>query len=66
MVIISAASGHPAPALQGKGLWVTVALGVFSVTLAVALTDRFPERSVELQATVIALMGGAGVAIAGP
>jgi signal transduction histidine kinase len=65
VLIISAASGQPAPALQGTGLWVTVALVVFGVTLAGALADSFPERSVEIQATVIALMGAAGVAIAG-
>jgi signal transduction histidine kinase len=65
VLIISAASGQPAPALQGTGLWVTVALVVFGVTFAGALTDSFPERSVEIQATVIALMGAAGVAIAG-
>jgi hypothetical protein len=44
---------------------VTLALCVFAVTLVIAVRDGFPERSVEVQAFVIAVMGAAGVAIAG-
>ena len=53
------------PGLHGKALAVTVALCVFAVTLLIAIRDGFPERSVELQTAVIAVMGAAGVAIAG-
>ena len=50
--------------MHGKALAVTLALCAFAVTLLVAVRDRFPERSVELQTVVIAVMGAAGVAIA--
>ena len=65
VVVLGSANSHPVPGLHGKGLAVTLALLVFAVTLVVAVRDGFPERSVELQAVVIAVMGGAGVAIAG-
>ena len=65
VVVLGGANSHPVPGLHGKGLAVTLALLVFAVTLVVAVRDGFPERSVELQAVVIAVMGAAGVAIAG-
>ena len=65
VVVLGSANSHPVPGLHGKGLAVTLALLVFAVTLVVAVRDGFPERSVELQAVVIAVMGAAGVAIAG-
>ena len=65
VVVLGSANSHPVPGLHGKGLVVTLALCVFAVTLVVAVRDGFPERSVELQAVVIAMMGAAGVAIAG-
>ena len=65
VVVLGSANSHPVPGLHGKALAVTVALCVFAVTLVVAVRDGFPERSVELQAVVIAVMGAAGVAIAG-
>jgi signal transduction histidine kinase len=65
VVVLVSANSHPVPGLHGKALAVTLALGVFAVTLVVAVRDGFPERSVELQTAVIAVMGAAGVAIAG-
>ena len=65
MVVLGSANGHPAPGLHGKALAVTLALCVFAASLLVAIRDGFPERGVELQAAVIAVMGAAGVAIAG-
>ena len=65
MVVLGSANSHPVPGLHGQPLAVTVALSVFAVTLLVAVADGFPERSVGLQTAVIAVMGAAGVAIAG-
>ena len=65
MVVLGSANSHPVPGLHGKALAVTLALCVFAVTLVVAIRDGFPERSLGLQAAVIAVMGAAGVAIAG-
>jgi signal transduction histidine kinase len=65
VVVLGSANSRPVPGLHGKALAVTLALCVFAVTLLVAVRDGFPERSVELQTVVIAVMGAAGVAIAG-
>ena len=65
MVVLGSANSHPVPGLHGKALAVTLALCVFAATLLIAVRDGFPERSVELQTAVIAVMGAAGVAIAG-
>jgi signal transduction histidine kinase len=65
VVVLGSANSHPVPGLHGKALAVTLALCVFAVTLAVAIRDSFPERSLGQQAAVIAVMGAAGVAIAG-
>ena len=65
MVALGSANSHPAPGLHGQGLGVTLALCVFAVALLIAILDGFPERSVRLQAAVIAVMGAAGVAIGG-
>ena len=65
MVVLGSANSHPVPGLHGKALAVTLALCVFAVSLVVAVRDRFPERPIELQTAVIAMMGAAGVAIAG-
>jgi len=65
MVVLSSANAHPAPGLHGKGLAVTLVLCVFGVILLVAIRDDFPERRLELQGLAIAMMGAAGVAIAG-
>ncbi len=65
MVVLGSANSHPVPGLHGQALAVTVALCAFAVTLLIAIRDGFPERSVELQTVVIAVMGAAGVAIAG-
>jgi len=65
VVVLGSANSHPVPGLRGQALAVTLALCAFAVTLLIAVRDRFPERGVELQAVVIAVMGAAGVAIAG-
>jgi signal transduction histidine kinase len=65
VVLVGSSNGEPAPALHGEGLAILLALGVFAATLAIALRDGFPDRSPPLQAAVIALMGAAGVALAG-
>ena len=65
VVVLGSANSQPVPGLHGKALAVTVALCVFAATLMVAVRDGFPERDVRLQTVVIALMGAAGVAIAG-
>ena len=65
VVVLGSANSHPVPGLHGKALAVTVALSVFAVALLVAVADGFPERSVGLQTAVIAVIGAAGVAIAG-
>src|SRR5262249_2600062 len=62
-VAIGAINGHPAPATQGKGLGVTVALVVFAATLAFSVSASFLERTRTLQAATIAAMGAAGVAL---
>jgi signal transduction histidine kinase len=65
VVVLGSVNSHPVPGLHGKGLAVTLALCVFAVALLIAIRDSFPERSLWLQAAVIAAMGGAGVAIGG-
>ena len=65
VVALGSANSHPVPGLHGKALAVTLALCAFAVTLVVAVRDEFPERNFGLQAVVIAVMGAAGVAIAG-
>ena len=62
---LGSAGSHPAPAVHGKGLAVTLALCLFAVTVAITIRDRFLERTVEQQAAVILAMGASGVAIAG-
>jgi signal transduction histidine kinase len=65
VVALGSANSHPVPGLHGKALVVTLALCTFAATLLVAIRDGFPERSLELQAVVIGVMGAAGVTIAG-
>jgi signal transduction histidine kinase len=64
VVAAGTAGGHPAPGLHGKAAAVTLALGAFAVMLALAIRDRFSERSYGAQAAVISTMGAAGVALA--
>ena len=65
VVVLGSTNSHPVPGLHGTALAVTFALVVFAAMLLVAIHDGFPERSLGLQAATIALMGAAGVAIAG-
>ena len=62
-VVVGAINGHPAPAGHGDGLGVAAALVVFSVSLALAVQGSFVGRSLAVQASVIAAMGAAGVAL---
>jgi signal transduction histidine kinase len=65
VVVLGSANSHPVPGLHGKALAVTLTLCVFAAMLLIAIRDGFPERSLEFQAAVIAVMGAAGVGIAG-
>jgi signal transduction histidine kinase len=64
VVVLGSTNSQPAPGLHGKSLAVTLVVCVFAAALLVAIQDGFPERGLELQTAVIALMGVAGVAIA--
>ena len=57
-------AGHPSPGLHGEALAVTLALGAFIATLALAVRDQFTNRGYGEQAAVISVMGAAGVALA--
>ena len=65
VVVLASANSQPVPGLHGKALAVTLALCVFVAMLLIAIRDGFPELSLKLQGAVIAVMGAAGVAIAG-
>ena len=65
VVVLGSANSDPVPGLHGKALAVTLALCVFVAMLLIAIRDGFPELSLKLQGAVIAVMGAAGVAIAG-
>jgi signal transduction histidine kinase len=64
-VVVAAGTfgGHPAPGLHGKATAVTLAMCVFIATLALTIRDRFTELGYGVQASVIAAMGAAGVAL---
>ena len=62
-VVVGAINGHPAPAGHGDGLGVAAALVVFAVSLALAVSGSFVDRSLAVQTSVIAAMGAAGVAL---
>ena len=64
IVVVSTASGHPAPGLHGKPLGVTLGLCVFAGTTLLLIRDHLDQRGISIQAVVIATMGGAGVALA--
>jgi signal transduction histidine kinase len=65
VVVLGSANSQPVPGLHGKKLPVTLTLCVFAGALLIAFRDSFPERSLRLQGAVIAVMGAAGVALAG-
>jgi signal transduction histidine kinase len=62
-VVIGAVNGHPAPAGHDEGLVVVLALAAFAVCLLVAVRASFIERTVSVQAAVIAAIGAAGIAL---
>ena len=63
VVIAGAIGGQPHPAIQGKGLGVTLALLAFAGALAIAIRGGFTEGGYVMQTAVISLMGAAGVAL---
>jgi signal transduction histidine kinase len=63
VVVAGAIGGQPHPAIQGKGLGVTLALLAFAGALAIAIRAGFTERGYVTQTAVISLMGAAGVAL---
>jgi signal transduction histidine kinase len=63
VAVAGSAGTHPAPALHGTGIGVTIALVLFCGSLALSIRDLFAGLSVELQAAVISVMGGAGIAL---
>jgi signal transduction histidine kinase len=63
VVVAGAAGGQPHPGLHGKAIGVTFALCAFAGSVALAIRDRFSERSDGFQAAVISAMGAAGVAL---
>jgi signal transduction histidine kinase len=65
VVVLGSVNSDPVPGAHGKALAVALALIVFAAMLLIAIRDGFPERPLELQGAVIAVMGAAGVAIAG-
>jgi signal transduction histidine kinase len=65
VVVLGSTNSRPAPGWHGTALAVAFALVVFTAMVVVVIRDGFPERSVGVQAAAIALMGAAGVAIAG-
>jgi signal transduction histidine kinase len=64
-VAAGAFGGDPQPGLHGRALGVTLALGAFAGTLALAIRGRFALLGIAVQAAVIAAMGAAGVALLG-
>jgi signal transduction histidine kinase len=65
VVVLGSANSDPVPGVHGRALALTLALIVFAAMLLIAIRDGFPERPLELQGAVIAVMGAAGVTIAG-
>jgi signal transduction histidine kinase len=64
IVITGALNASPRPGLRGIGLGVTLALGAFAGSTALAIGGRFTGRGGGIQAAVIAFMGAAAVALA--
>ncbi len=65
VVVLGSVNSHPIPGLHGTALAVALMLCIFAAMLLITVRDSFPERHLVLQAAVIAVMGAAGVAIAG-
>ena len=64
IVVTASVQTHPAPGLRGAGLGVTLALAVYTATVATAITVGWARRGLAAQAVVIGLIGGAGAALA--
>jgi signal transduction histidine kinase len=64
VIVVGAASSHPAPGLHGKPLGVTLGLCVFAAALLLLLRDLGSQRGVAIDTVLIAAIGGAGVALA--
>src|SRR5581483_2238468 len=64
VVLTASVQSHPAPALHGAGLAVAAVLAVYAAAVAVAVSVGWARRGPAAQATVIAVIGGCGVALA--
>lgn len=64
IVVTASVQAHPAPGLRGAGLGVILALAVYAVAVATAVTPGWARRGLAAQAVVTGLIGGAGVALA--
>jgi signal transduction histidine kinase len=62
-VLVGAINGHPALGAHGRGLGVAAAFLVFAVALVFAVRSSFPAFSISVQASVIGVMGAAGIAL---
>jgi signal transduction histidine kinase len=63
VVAATALTTPPSPGLRGAPGGVTLALLAYAATTAVAISDRFVDRPTGVRATVIVLMGAAGVSL---
>jgi signal transduction histidine kinase len=63
IVTVGTLTSRPTPGASGTSMGVTVALVLFVFALAAAITDRFVDRSIPVQLTVLAGMGAAGVTL---
>jgi hypothetical protein len=64
VVLTASAQTHPAPALHGADLAVTLVLVVYAAAVLTSVSVGWARRGPAAQAAVIALIGGCGVALA--
>ena len=64
VVVILSVRTHPAPGLRGTGLAVTLVLAVYAAAVVTAISLGWARRGLAVQAAVIGLIGGCGVALA--
>ena len=62
-VVIGAINGKPALGSHGEGLGLAIAVSAFALALALATRSAFVTWPVAAQTAVIAVMGGAGIAL---
>jgi signal transduction histidine kinase len=64
VVLTAGAQAHPAPALHGAGLAVTLLLLIYAAAVLTAISVGWARRGPAAQAAIVALIGGCGVALA--